>query len=157
MSKIARASRNASLMRVETIEASADGTLAAPTKTIASAETGEIYFIDCSSNTVSVVLPALKAGAYFKFIIASAANDEATKDFILYTDSNSTDMGGTIVDGGGLTEITSTTSMITLDSDVLAGGLTTGDFIECVSDGTSWYVTGVVLGAAGIVIADNRS
>jgi hypothetical protein len=155
MSKIARASRNASLMRVETIEASADGTLATPTKTIASAETGEIYFIDCSSNTVSVVLPALKAGAYFKFIIASPANNENTKDFILYTDSNSTDMGGTMTDGGGMVEITSATSMITLDSS--GGALTTGDFIECVSDGTSWYVTGVVLNDSAIVIADNRS
>ncbi len=40
MAKVGRASRNASLMRVETISAD---------KTITSAESGELYFIDASS------------------------------------------------------------------------------------------------------------
>ena len=51
MSRVARAARNASLLRVETITPSADGTTGAPTKTITDAETGELYFIDISANT----------------------------------------------------------------------------------------------------------
>ena len=154
MSKIARAARNASLMRVETLTPSADGTVAAPTKTIADAETGEVYFADISSNTVAVILPAPRAGMYFKFIMATASDNEDTKDFILATSADSVDFGGAINDGGGLVEVTSATSKITLDSS--DGAVTVGDWIEVVSDGTDWYVSGQVLNNSAVTIADAR-
>ena len=154
MAKVGRASRNASLMRVETITATADGNVAAPTKTIGDAETGEVYFIDCSANTVCVVLPTPKAGAYFKFVMATASDNEATKDFILATSADTVDFGGALHDGGGLVEITSATSKITLDSS--EGAITVGDHIECICDGTDWYVSGQVLNNSAIVIANAR-
>ena len=154
MAKVGRASRNASLLRVVTITPTADGSVASPTKTIADAETGEVYFVDVSTNTVCVVLPTPKAGAYFKFVMATASDDEATKDFILATSADSVDFGGALHDGGGLVEITSATSKITLDSS--AGAITVGDHIECICDGTDWYVSGQVLNDSAIVIADAR-
>ena len=96
-------------MRVETITPSADGTVSSPTKTLTPAETGEVYFVDVSTNTVAVVLPAPKAGAYFKFIMATVSDNEATKDFILATSADTVDFGGAINDGGGLVEVTSAT------------------------------------------------
>ena len=154
MSKIGRASRNASLMRVETITPSGDGSVASPTKTISDAETGEVYFVDISTQTVCVVLPTPKAGAYFKFVMATASDNEATKDFILATSADSVDFGGAIHDGGGLVEVTSNTSKITLDSS--AGAITVGDHIECICDGTDWYVSGQILNDSAVVLADNR-
>ena len=75
MAKVARAARNASLMRVETITgASADATVSAPSKIIEAAETGEVYFVDNSTHDVVVQLPTPVAGAYFKFIIAAGAD-----------------------------------------------------------------------------------
>ena len=50
----------ASRQRVETISSD---------KTIASAETGELYFIDGSDDVV-ITLPAVQSGAYFKFMIS---------------------------------------------------------------------------------------
>jgi len=154
MSRVARSARNASLMRVETITPSADGTVAAPTKSIADAETGEVYFVDVSTNTVAVVLPAPRAGMYFKFIMATASDDEGTKDFILATSADTVDFGGAINDGGGLVEVTKNTSKITLDSS--SGAITVGDFIECITDGTDWYVTGQVFSDGAVTIADAR-
>ena len=154
MSKIGRASRNASLMRVETITPSGDGSVASPTKTISDAETGEVYFVDISTQTVCVVLPTPKAGAYFKFVMATASDNEATKDFILATSADSVDFGGAIHDGGGLVEVTANTSKITLDSS--AGAITVGDHIECICDGTDWYVSGQILNDSAVVLADNR-
>lgn len=157
MAKVARAARNASLMRVETITASSDGTVSAPTKTITDAETGEVYFIDISSNTCVVQLPPPRAGMYFKFIIATASDDEATKDFAIITDSTSTDFGGAINAGNTLVEITNATSTIQLDRSANSFVHTVGDFIECVSDGTDWYVSGQTFVAGGVVINDDHT
>ena len=60
MAKVGRAARVASRQRVETISAD---------KTIASAETGELYLI---SAAATVTLPAVQDGAYFKFILVDA-------------------------------------------------------------------------------------
>ena len=156
MAKVARAARNASLMRVETITPSADGTVSAPTKTIADAETGEVYFINISANTCVVKLPPPRAGMYFKFILATVSNNEASKDFAIITDSTSTDFGGTINVGETLTEVTENTSTIQLDNSAGSFVPTVGDFIECISDGTDWYVSGQTLVAGGLVLNDNH-
>ena len=156
MAKVARAARNASLMRVETITPTADGTVSAPTKIIADAETGEIYFIDISSNTVVVQLPKPRAGMYFKFVLATASDNEASKDFAIITDATSTDMGGMVNAGDTLVEITNATSTLQLDNSKGSYAPTVGDWIEVVSDGTDWYVCGQTLVAGGIEINDNH-
>ena len=141
--------------QVETITPSADGNTTNYTKSPEAMESGTTYFVDISSNTVSVKLPTtnLVAGVWFKFIMATASNDETTKDFILTTGSNSTDFGGAIRDGGGIVEVTNATSKITIDSS--AGRPTVGDFITCVYDGTDWYVEGVILNDSALAIDDD--
>ena len=150
MAKVARAARNASLMRVETITPSSNGTVSAPTKTIADAETGEVYFVDVSSYTAVVKLPPPREGMYFKFIMSQASNNEDANDFAIITDAAGTDIHGVIEDGGGLVEVAGH-STIQLDNSVGSFIITAGDFLELVSDGTYWYVSGRILVDAGIV------
>jgi hypothetical protein len=140
--------------QVETITPSADGDTTDYTKSPEAMESGTTYFVDISTNTVSVKLPTtnLVAGVWFKFVLATASDDEGTKDFILTTGSDSTDFGGAIRDGGGIVEITNATSKITLDTS--EGDATVGDFITCVYDGTDWYVEGVVLTDGVVAIAN---
>ena len=144
MAKVARAARNASLMRVETVSAD---------KTIGDAETGEVYFIDISANSVVVTLPTPKAGMYFKFIMAVASDAEATNDFTLTTHHSDTDIQGPLVTANpaqtdigafraGIEAAGTGISRIILDSS--EGAITAGDYLECICDGTDWYVSGVI-------------
>lgn len=144
MAKVGRAARNSSLMRVETVSSD---------KTISDAETGEVYFIDVSSNSVVVTLPTPRAGMYFKFIMAVASDAEATNDFTLTTHASTCDIQGPLVTAdpaqvdvgayrAGIEVAGTTISRIILDSSL--GAITAGDYLECISDGTDWYVTGVI-------------
>ena len=154
MSRVARAARNASLLRVETITPSADGTTGAPTKTITDAETGELYFIDISANTCVVKLPVPRAGMYFKFVLSVASNAEGTKDFALITDATGTDMHGGIVVNGAILEVTARS---TIQFDTSDGAASSGDFVECISDGTAWYVFGNYDTASGVVLNNGHA
>ena len=155
MAKVGRAAYNASKMRVETVTPSATGTLTAPTKTIGDAETGEVYFVDISTYNAAIVLPAAKAGLYFKFILSVASDAEATNSLFIYTPSDSVDIQGHINEAGGTRiEVTTATSMIEIgDGTAVAAG----DFVECICDGTNWYVFGSIKTASGVAIADARS
>ena len=145
MAKVARAARNASLLRVE--EISAD-------KTIASAESGELYLIQGSSITsaITITLPEAKAGAYFKFLWVSTM-DNASASVAIASSSGSNTMRGVVqsvaksgsadADTTFATDVAdeSNDTKVTVDDDVFAGS-----YVECVSDGTNWYATGVVVG-----------
>jgi hypothetical protein len=131
-------------MRVQTVDAD---------KIIGDNESGEIYFIDISSSSVVLTLPTPKAGMYFKVIIAVACHGESTNDFTLTTHDSSCDIQGPLVTANsGTTEIGgypaaiehagTSISRIILDSS--AGAVNAGDYLECVSDGTDWYVSGVI-------------
>lgn len=154
MAKVGRAARNASLLRVETLAPSADGTVSAPTKTIADAETGELYFINIASNTCVVKLPVPRAGMYFKFVLTLASNDEATKDFALITDAVGTNMHGGILVNGAIVEVVARS---TIQLDTSSGAATTGDFIECISDGTDWYVFGNFDSASSLAVDNGHT
>ena len=140
--------------KVETVTPTADGSTSAYTKSLLAADSGTTFFLDISTQTIAIKLPTteLVTGVWFKFILATASDNEATKDFILTTGSDSVDFGGTIHDGGGLVEVTSATSKITLDTS--EGAATVGDWIECVYDGTDWYVSGVLLNDSELAISN---
>lgn len=144
MAKVARAARNSSLLRVEEVSAS---------KTIASAESGELYLIQGGDITsaITITLPAVKAGAYFKFLWVSTMNS-ANASVAIASSSGANTMRGvvqSVLKGGVDTDTTFATDFadesndtkVTVDDDVDAGS-----YIECVSDGTNWYATGVVVG-----------
>jgi len=153
MAKVGRAAYNASKMRVETITPTADGTTSAYTKEIGTAETGEVYFVDISTYTASIKLPTPVAGYYFRIVLATASNNEATKDLIITTGDDDVDMGGSIDAGGTPFEVTENTSKLTFDTS--AGAATVGDYVEFHCDGTDWYVTGMTFNTSTMAKADS--
>ena len=136
---------------VETL--STVGSYATPTKTLVAADSGIVLFVDMSSLNIVVQLPTPTAGFHCKIIMATASDDEGTKDFALTTGSNSVDIGGHIRQGGNsVIEITSNTSCVAFDSS--DGAVTVGDYLDVYCDGTDYYVIGTTVTAATIDIAD---
>jgi len=140
MSKVGRAAFNSSRMRFEAL-GDAD-------KTIASAETGEVYAltVDLTTNR-TITLPAVQDGAYFKFMIMAALDggnliiqSASTADYMLggiaHQDSDGTTVNFVQSAAGDTADV-----MTIVGSD---DGAQFGSWVELVSDGTYWYYTGVV-------------
>ncbi len=141
MSKIGRASRNASLKRVQT--------LTAATHTITAAESGEVYFLDRAGG-MTITLPPVKEGAYFKFIVV----DEMTGgDLVIQGNATTEYMVGAVPvrpqdsSADGTVNITAakgtTKDILTVTDD---DGIHEGSWIEVVSDGSVWFLSGYVIG-----------
>ena len=147
MSKVGRAAFNSSRMRVEALSGSG------LTKTIATPETGEIYIIngDFASSNRTLTLPSAQDGAYFKLLwgvdmdenysltINTAATDELFKGSVSYA-------LGTLTSSGSLVQADadfSNDDTLTLTDDVRRGS-----WVELVSDGSHWYVSGLVHASA---------
>jgi len=145
MSKIGRASRNASLLRVETLDGTAN-------KTIASAESGEVYILGGDPAAPrTITLPAAKAGAYFKFIVSVEAD---TSTWIIKTEKAGVLMKGSVLchvdDGDATTDVTDNGDDVQL---TLSADTNRGTVVEVLSDGTSWFATGVVICSVAPVFA----
>tara|TARA_B100000700_G_scaffold278605_1_gene326837 strand:- start:190 stop:639 length:450 start_codon:yes stop_codon:yes gene_type:complete len=140
MSKVARAATVGSKQRTETITAS---------KTITKDETGEMYLINHNAaSAVTITLPAARDGAYFKFLfIASMTNASASLVLttagerlvgtLFCTEDDGTDCVNKWDDGSDDVKVT------------LSDDINRGSWMEVVSDGTSWYITGMVDVPAG--------
>ena len=141
MAKVARASRNSSLLRVETLSLTAN-------KTILPAESGEVYITtaDPAANR-TITLPAAKEGAYIKLIVGLTI---ASADLIIKTSGSALIVGSILFND---TDGTSTTDAPFPLSDgentlTLLGtndGTIAGSVLEFICDGTNWYVTGQVM------------
>ena len=151
MAKVGRAARVASRQRIETL---GNGTGAPTAKVIASAETGETYLIDHNNaNDLSITLPPMQDGAYFKFVWKTAATDDAAD--VVFTSSEGTngDFAGTIIeftshgtDGAVAVETAGgTAKTLRIGS---ADDTSIGSWVECVCDGSKWYWTGCQVAAA---------
>lgn len=143
MSKIGRASRNASLKRVEGLSGA---------KTVAAAESGEVYIVSAAST---VTLPPVKEGAYLKFIVSASITSASA--LVLQTATADAGMmvgcitiniaGGT----GAATDNAAASRAVAGDNhDKLTIGnagqaLLPGSRVECICDGTNWVVTGFLL------------
>mgnify|MGYP003126153914 CR=1 FL=1 len=137
--------------KVETL--SSVGTYSAPTKILAADDSGMVLFIDISTVNVVLQLPTPTAGFFCKVIMATASDNEATKDFVLTTGSDSVDIGGHIRQGGNsVIEITNATGCVAFDTS--DGAATVGDYLDVYCDGTDYYVIGTTVTAATIDIAD---
>ena len=148
MSRVARSARVGSRQRTETITAD---------KTIVTGETGELYFIDHNAaSTVTITLPSVQDGAYFKFFWITAMTDNSAVIVIESADGADTMRGrifcveadGSTSTGGAqpLADNTNDTK-ITIDGDT---DMYDGSWIELWSDGSKWYANGIVwvIGAA---------
>ena len=142
MAKVARAARNSSLLRVESLDGTAN-------KTIASAESGEVYLLagDPASER-TITLPAAKEGAYLKFLVTAKADTAGWKievasgallgSFLAHkTSDNST----TYAESDG------SDTFIQLKADTHAGSC-----IDLVCDGTNWVATGQVIYTANVAV-----
>ena len=136
MSRVARSARVASRQRVETITGN---------KTIASAETGELYLV---SAAASITLPAVQDGAYFKFVL-SADIESATA--LVINAAGSAKIGGLIavIQGANVDEtlqaaVSANNTILTIGST--GNNVLAGSSVECYCDGTNWHVTGTVAG-----------
>ena len=140
MSKVGRAAFNSSRKRFEAL-GDAD-------KTIASAETGEVYAltVDLTTNR-TITLPAVQDGAYFKFMIMA---DLDGGNLIIQSASTADYMIGGIAhqDSDGTTvNFVQSAASDTADVMTIVGdtdGAQFGSWVELVCDGTYWYYTGVV-------------
>tara|TARA_R100001126_G_C4807969_1_gene140377 strand:+ start:266 stop:739 length:474 start_codon:yes stop_codon:yes gene_type:complete len=149
MSKIARAARVASRQRVETL---GNGTSAATAKTIAAAETGELYFIDHNhASELLITLPPKQDGAYFKFILKTNLTAAGTIK-ITSSEAAGGDMVGSVfvqVTGGAnansavVQDTDNTDHQVTISPDTHQGS-----YLECYCDGTTWIMTGHLNSAA---------
>lgn len=134
MAKVGRAAYNSSRKRVETISGD---------KTITSAEAGELYLVAAARE---VTLPAAETGAYFKFVIsADITSDKA----LVITAAGSAKIKGSVVrlfgtSVDGIASSDGTDTILTVGS--AANKVLQGSHVECVCDGTDWFVTGHVLG-----------
>ena len=142
MAKVGRAARVASRQRVETL---GNGTGAPTAKTIAAAETGELYFIDHNNaSELLITLPPKQDGAYFKFILKTNLTANGS---IKITSSEDTDgdMVGSVfiqVTGGSNAD-----SAVVQDDDAdhqltVVDDVHQGSYLECYCDGTTWIMTG---------------
>ena len=135
MSKVARSARVASRQRVETISAD---------KTITSAETGETYLIDWNTaSALTITLPAMQDGAYFKFIFKTDFTANGTVVFNS-ADNTAGDFAGSIfeqVTGGSnansAVQLCGSHDILTISDDA-----DIGSYLEVVCDGSKWYWTG---------------
>ena len=103
-------------------------------------DSGKTYILE---NTVArtITLPAVKAGAKFKFVVSdsTAASTIATSE------------GTSLIKGG----ILLATALETLAGTTLtaATDAVVGDWVELVCDGTYWYISGQSGHANGFTIA----
>jgi hypothetical protein len=150
MSRVARAARVASRQRTEALTAS---------KTIATAETGELYLLDAKSLTIT--LPDAQEGAYFTFIVGSKHTLHTAATLVTIQTSGETLEGsGTYMKNGdtNVRAIHSTSASHTLIkvTSATAGSsdkLFPGSKFEFWSDGTNWYVHAAIFVGGDALIA----
>ena len=136
MSRVARSARVASRQRTETITAN---------KELQPAETGEYYLIDHNAaSAVTITLPAAQDGAYFKFLFITSMTDGGAS--LVITTNGDDRLVGTIfcteddgTDAVNKWDDGSNDTKVTLEDDI-----NRGSWIEVVSNGSTWYITGHV-------------
>ena len=127
------------------------GSYATPSVALTAADSGKTYFLNCGTVSICMQLPPPQRGLYFKFILATASDNEGTKDCAITTGSDSVDMGGHVSEAGGTpTEVTNATSVIAWDTS--EGAATVGDWLDFHCDGTDWYVRGSAVTASAFAI-----
>jgi hypothetical protein len=99
--------------------------------TLTDAHNGAVVLLDAVGEAIT--LPAPSAGYKVKFILTA---DTATSDWVITAT-------GAIIEGsvtaGGIVVLAAAETAITIDQ---SAGPLHGDWIELISDGTSWFVSG---------------
>lgn len=116
--------------------------------TLTAADSGKTLFLN-SATEFATTLPAPAAGLKFKFIVKAAP---ASASYTVVTASSA----NVII--GGINELevdTGDDGPYIADGDTITfadGVAVVGDWVELISDGTSWYVTGQANADGGITL-----
>lgn len=118
-------------------------TLSAAT-TLTAADNGKTFYLNAAAGK-TVVLPAVAAGLYFRFVVAAAF---ATNNWIIDSAEGdnidgSIEVAGAVVVAGAEDQI-----------NFVASAEALGDYIELESDGVQWFVHGMAALAGGITATD---
>ena len=133
MSKTARSARVGSRQRPEVVTGD---------KTLKTAESGETYFLvnDLPQNALQITLPTPETGSYFKFILTdgkAGLSLTSSAGNILVGSAQQIEGSGS---AGGVIHVNAhrhgaqTKLLIPISASA-------GSFVECVSDGQTWFLT----------------
>ena len=116
----------------------------AATNVITAAESGTTFFLNDATEFVST-LPAVAAGLRYTFIVTAAP---ASADYTIVTDG-SANVLNIVAWAGGIDDAAD----VAVARDVVTfvdAQAVVGDWLYCISDGTSWQCTGGAAVAAGL-------
>jgi len=138
MSKTARSARVGSRQRPEIVTEN---------KTLTQAESGEIYFLsnDGPRDALVMTLPTPETGSYFKFILTDGRagidlRSSATYPLVGFAQQiEGSGSSGGVIHVNALRTGAHTKLLIPISASA-------GSFVECVSDGQTWFLTAQVSG-----------
>jgi len=111
---------------------------------ITAAESGTTYFLNHATGFAST-LPAPAAGLRYKFVVTTQPTSG--------NDTIVTDSGDNVIEG--MADVDSTLVLAANEDTInlVASTCIVGDWVEVVSDGTSWFVSGASGATGGITFA----
>lgn len=115
------------------------------TNVITASETGKTFFLNTAGGFTST-LPVPALGLKFTFVVKTAP----TTAYIITTNAGANLLYGMMLERAGTAGVAGA-AQDTLN--FVANNAIIGDWVEFVSDGTNWYVHGMVDVAAGVTFA----
>jgi hypothetical protein len=109
--------------------------------TLTSDDSGKVFILNAAAG-VEVALPAIAAGLKFKFILGAAF---ITTDWTILSATDVT-QGNVLVAGAHVAGSDENTVSFVASAESI------GDYVEYVSDGTNWYVSGSGVTAGSITL-----
>lgn len=113
------------------------------TNVIDAAESGKTFFLNTTTGFVST-LPAPAAGLKYRFVVK-----------LVNTGTNHTIVcngGASLFQGNVMVASTVVTSVAGTSVNLVANTCDIGDYVEVISDGTSWFLNGSATTTAGITV-----
>lgn len=120
---------------------SANTEVVTATNAIAAAESGTTYILNSATEFAST-LPAPALGLRYKFIIGAAPSGASYT--VVTTSGANIIEGSATVNGAAVAAVNEDTITFT------DGAAAVGDWVEVISDGTSWFVSGQGVAATAI-------
>lgn len=113
---------------------------------VTASQSGTTFMLAHSSGN-NVNLPAPKAGLRYKFIASNVTSDHtiSTSSNLIHGLISSPDKDGDAAATNG-----TAVDLITFDQ---SGGVKAGDYVELISDGTNWFVSGMTTVYTGITLS----
>jgi len=114
-------------------DSSANVEIVTTTNVIAAAESGTTYFLNSATGFVNT-LPAPAAGLRFRFVVTTQ-NTSGNSTIVTNASAN-------VIEGGAVVLSTFVPAANEDSINIVASTTLVGDWIEVISDGTSWFVSG---------------